>query len=402
MKTERAATKNTAAALIVETVEKRSQMTEFIRMPYSIYRDDKNWTPPLEADVRKTLDPRKHPFLEFGKVKLFLARRADRVVGRIAAVVDPRFNEYHGTNYGFFGFFECIDDIDVARALFEAAEDYLDAYGFETVIGPMSYSTNYDCGILVSGFDVHPGVMMPHNPEYYPRLLEECGFRKEKDLWSWDIPMQEDCVAPAEAVFADKILQNGKDTRSRSDITVRPMDFKHYDADLAKLRKIYCSAWSDNWGFVPTTNNEFQYMGKQLKPLMKPEFALIAEFNGQPVATAIAFFDPGPALRAARGRMTRFGLPIGLFHLLRADKTARRLRFILLGIVAEHRYPGLAPMMIEDVYRAAYRLGYRDPMEGSWILENNRGLNRLIEDLGGILVRKHRIYSRAMHRTRGA
>jgi hypothetical protein len=136
-----------------------------------------------------------------------------------------------------------------------------------------------------------------------------------------------------------------------------------------------------------------------LKPLTKPEFALIAEFNGKPVATAIAFFDPGPALRAARGRMTRFGLPIGLFHLLRAGKTARRLRFILLGIVAESRYPGLAPMLIEDVYTAAHRLGYRDHMEASWILENNRGLNRLIEDLGGILVRKHRIYGRPMSRT---
>jgi hypothetical protein len=382
------------STVIVEAVTRRSQVTEFIRMPYEIYRGDDKWTPPLETDLRTMLDPRKHPFFEFGSADLFLARRDGRVAGRIAAVNDPRFNEYQRTRYGFFGFFECVDDVEVARALFDAVEERLGRHDFEALLGPMSYTTNYDCGLLIDGFHRHPGILTPYNPPYYAHLLADCGFRKEKDLWSWDQDVTDGLEPPEGDEYLRKIVHTAEAIRADPNITVRQARIDDFVNEFALVREVYNAAWSHNWGFVPTTEREFEFIARQLKPLVRPGLALIVEDAGEAVGIGVAFIDPGPALRAAGGRLFRYGLPLGLLPLLRVGRTARRVRVIVLGIKPHHRYVGVAPALVVELRRAAYRLGYRDPLEASWILENNRGLNRLIEAMGSERVRTHRVFRR--------
>ncbi|MFF1874797.1 N-acetyltransferase [Kitasatospora herbaricolor] len=368
-------------------------MTEFIRLPYTIYHGDPNWTPPLERELRSFLDPRRGPFFEFGTAKLFLAYQAGKAVGRIAAVIDPRFNARQEASTGFFGFFESIDDTAVAGALLRAASEFLARHGLRSVMGPMSFSANYDCGLLVDAFDTGPGVMMPHNPPYYPALLQECGFSAEKDLWSWEVPVT-DSVVPEAIAVPQRMSRLAESARARAGVVIRQMDLGRFDAELARVRELYNHAWQGNWGFVPMTDREFSFIGHQLKPMMRPELSLMAEVEGKPVAFAIAFVDPGPALRAAGGHLARRGVPTGLYHLLRAGRTAERVRIITLGAVGDRRTAGIAVALCIDLVRGAHRLGYREPLEASWILEDNHGLNRMIASVGGRRTRTHRIYRR--------
>jgi hypothetical protein len=382
-----------AHGITVRPVEHRSQVTEFIRLPYAIYDRDPSWTPPLERDLRSFLDPRRGPFFEFGTAKLFLAYQAGKAVGRIAAVIDPRFNAHHDASTGFFGFFESVDDTAVAAALLRAASGFLAEQGFTSVMGPMSFSANYDCGVLVDGFEAGPAVMMPHNPRYYPALLEDCGFSAEKDLWSWDVPVT-DTVVPESIAVSQRMSRLADAARAREGVVIRQMDLGNFEAELTRVRDLYNRAWTGNWGFVPMTDREFSFVGRQLKPLMRPELSLMAEVEGEPVAFGIAFVDPGPALRAARGRLARRCVPTGLYHILRAGHTARRVRIITLGAAGDRRMAGIAVALCIDLVRGAHRLGYHEPLEASWILEDNHGLNRMIATVGGRKVRTHRIYRR--------
>ncbi|HEY0094732.1 MAG TPA: N-acetyltransferase, partial [Archangium sp.] len=219
----------------VTPVRSSADRTAFIRLPYSIYKGDPNFVPHLEMERRDFMDRRKHPFFEFGEVEFYLARRAGKVVGRIAAVSNPRYNEFQGTNVGFFGLFECVNDAGVARVLFEAAAGWLRAKGFTSVIGPMSYSTNGEVGTLIEGFSTPPAIMTTYNPSWYPALIEACGFTKAKDLYAWELSSS---TPPPEKVarIAEKI-------RQREGVTVRPVDMKQFDAEVARVKAMYNAAW---------------------------------------------------------------------------------------------------------------------------------------------------------------
>jgi GNAT superfamily N-acetyltransferase len=371
----------------VTPVRGGSDRTAFIRFPYSIYQGNPHWVPPLEMERRDFLDPRKHPFFEFGEVELFLARRGKQVVGRIAAVNNPRYNEFHGTNAGFFGLFECVDDAGVARALFEAASAWLRAKGFTSVVGPMSYSTNYECGLLIEGFDMPPAVMMAYNPPYYAALIEACGFTKAKDLFAWELSSS---VAPPE-----KVARVAEKIRQREGVTVRPVEMRHFDAEVAKVKALYNSAWEKNWGFVPMTEREFDHLARELKQMVRPELALVAEVKGEPVAFALTLPDANEALKAANGRLTQFGLPIGLIKLLLAVRRIRRLRLVLLGTKEGYRRRGLDAILYLDTLRKARELGYSGG-EISWTLEDNHLVNRAIESMGGKRSKLYRVYERPL------
>jgi GNAT superfamily N-acetyltransferase len=361
--------------------------TAFIRFPYSLHRGDAHWVPPLEMERRDFIDPRKHPFFEFGEVELFLARREGRVVGRIAAVSNPRYNAFQETNAGFFGLFECVNDVDVARPLLEAASHWLRARGFTSVIGPMSYSTNYEVGTLIEGFDRPPAVMMAYNPPYYPTLLEACGLSKAKDLYAWELSSS---VEPPE-----KVVRVAEKIRQREGVTVRPVDLSRFDAEVAQVKEMYNSAWERNWGFVPMTEGEFDHLARDLKQMVRPELALVAEVKGEPVAFALTLPDANEALKAANGRLTRFGLPIGLVKLLLAARRIRRLRLILLGIKEGYRRRGLDAILYLDTLRKARELGYEGG-EISWTLEDNHLVNRAIESMGGQRTKTYRVYEKPL------
>jgi GNAT superfamily N-acetyltransferase len=376
-----------SALVEVTPVRTSAERTLFIRFPATVYRGDPNWVPHLEMERRDFMDPRKHPFFEFGEVEFFLARREGQVVGRIAAVNNPRYNEFQKTNVGFFGLFECVNDVGVARSLFDAAAGWLRARGFTSVLGPMSYSTNYEVGLLIEGFSTPPTIMTTYNPTWYPALLEACGFTKAKDLYAWELSSS---TPPPE-----KVARVAEKIRQREGVRVRPVSLKDFDAEVARIKALYNAAWENNWGFVPMTEHEFDHLAKELKQMVRPELTLVAEVKGEPVGFALTLPDANEALKAANGRLTTFGLPIGLAKLLLASRRIRRLRLILLGTVAGYRRRGLDAILYLDTLRTARELGFEGG-EISWTLEDNHLVNRAIESMGGQRSKTYRVYERPL------
>lgn len=369
----------------IAPVRSAADRTAFIRLPSWLYRGDPHFVPHLEMERRDFLDPRKHPWFEFGKAELFLARRNGQAVGRIAALNDPRYNDFHQTQLGFFGLFECIDDAGVARALFEAAATWVKAQGFPQMMGPMNFSTNYECGVLVEGFDSPPVIMLTYNPRYYPALYEACGFTQAKDLWAWELSSS---VPPPE-----KVVRIAEKMRQREGIVVRSVNLKDFEGEVRRLKEIYNAAWEKNWGFVPMTEREFDHLAREMKPMVVQDLLLLAEVKGEPVAFSMTLPDANIALKAAGGRLTTFGLPIGLAKLLLASRKIKRLRLVTLGIKEGFRRRGIDAILYLDTLKTAQRLGYTGG-EISWTLEDNHLVNRAIESMGGRKYKTYRIYER--------
>jgi GNAT superfamily N-acetyltransferase len=352
----------------------------FIRFQYEIYRGDPNFVPPLLMERHEFLDPSRNPFFRHADVTLFLASRGGKTVGRIAAVEDRSYNAFHGTRVAGFGLFECVDDPGVAAALFAAVRKWAHWRGLRSLLGPMSFSSNYEFGLLVEGFEGPPYVMTPYNPPGYPGLLEACGLRKAKDLYGYYRSAR---VPPPERFVrvADKI-------RNHAGIAVRSLDLRSYPAEVARIKGIYNSAWERNWGFVPMSDAEFDRLARDLRPILRPELCLIAEDQGEPVAFSLTVPDVNQALRHAGGRLTRFGLPLGLASLLWHQRRVRRVRLMALGVKEGWRRRGLDAVMVVESIRRTDRLGYEGG-EVSWTLEDNDLINRAIEGTGA---RRHRVW----------
>jgi hypothetical protein len=375
------------ADVTITPVQSAADRDAFIKFPYALYAGDPNWVPPLEMERRDFLNPKRNPWFEFGKAELFLARRAGKVIGRIAGVNDPHYNDFHGTRLGFFGMFECVNEPGVARGLFDAAAAWVHAQGFTEMMGPVNFSTNYDCSVLVEGFDASPVVMMAYNPRYYPDLYEACGLEKAKDLWAWELSAS---VPPPEKVsrVAEKI-------RQREGVVVRPVRMDDFANEVRRIKDIYNAAWEKNWGFVPMTEHEFDHMARELKQMVVPDLLLMAEVKGEPVAFSMTVPDANVALKAAGGRITKYGLPIGLAKLLMASRKIKYLRLITLGIKEGYRKRGIDAILYLDTLKTARRLGYTGG-EISWTLEDNHLVNRAIESMGGRKYKTYRLYQKAI------
>src|SRR5690606_5052883 len=289
-----------SAAVTVRPVADRADLNRFIRFPWRIYANDPVWVPPLLSDLKTVLDRRRHPFHQHADVEYFLARRGDEVVGRIAAIVNHRHNEFHEERTGFFGFFECIDDADVAGALLETAEAWLRERGMERVYGPESFSTNEESGLglLVDGFDKPPVIMMAHTPPYYPKLVEGAGYVKAKDLLAYWLDDQR----PPE-----RLVRGVERLRQAERVKLRTLNLKDFAGEVARIKDIYNSAWERNWGFVPMTDAEFDHLARQLRPVVNPRLCAIAEVDGEPVGFALALPELNHALKHVDGRL----LPLG-------------------------------------------------------------------------------------------
>ena len=377
-----------AGDVVVSPVRTDAEKKEFILFQYEIYRGNPHFVPPLLMDRENFLNQKKNPWFEFGRCELFLARRGGKVVGRIAGVDDPRYNEFHSTKVGWFGLFECIDDAAVAKALFDAAEGWVRSRGYSEVMGPASFSSNGEWAFLADAYDRAPALMMPYNPAYYLTLAEKCGYAKVKDLWAWDIDVT--CSPPEKVVrIAEKIKQ-------REGIRVRPANLKDWDAEVHRIKEIYNAAWEKNWGFVPMTDKEFDALGKELKMVLNPELVLFAEVNGQPVAFCITVPDANQAIKKANGRLMTFGvLPVGLVKMLLELKRIKSGRLIALGIRKEFRKRGLDSIMVLETFLAAKRLGWHGG-EISWTLEDNDMVNRAIEVFGSNRSKTYRVFGKQL------
>jgi hypothetical protein len=373
--------------LDISPVASKRDFRAFIGLPWQVYDREKHpqWIPPLRLMVEEALDTRKNPFYKRADRELFLARRDGRVVGRIAAIENRAHNEFHRDRVGFFGFFECEDDQEAASALLAAAEGWLQSRGLDTMRGPMSPSTNHECGLLVRGYRFEPTFLTPWNPRYYPTLLEGAGFAGVKDLLAYFIPMADERFA-----LPPEFEEHAKRALERSSVTFRDLDLKHFDREIELCWEVYNSAWEENWGFVPMTREEFLYMAKELKPLLVPEFAFFAEVNGAPAGFMIVVPDFNQVFKRIRtGRL----LPTGIFKLLLGKRRLRSGRVILLGVKREYRTRSIFQLFGHEVYRRGRAYGAVGA-EASWVLEDNELMNKPLRALGAKEYRRWRIYER--------
>jgi GNAT superfamily N-acetyltransferase len=312
-------------------------------------------------------------------VEFFLARHGGRTVGRVAGILDKTYNRVHEEKAGFFGFYESMDDGDVARALLTRARGWVFDRGAEIMRGPVNPSTNYECGMLVEGFDASPVIMMTYNPRYYPVLMDQVGLRKAKDLLAYYVGTKEFDAAKIGRV-ADRVV-------ATNSIRVRPINVKDFDADVAKVWEVYNKAWIRNWGFIPMSREEFFAMGKEMKQILKPDLVLIGEVNGRVVGFALALPDINRALKPAGGKL----FPTGLFKILYHQRSIKTIRVLALGVIEEYRTSGIAAAFYAELFRRGRRLGYCD-CEMSWILEDNILMTRSLELMGAKPYKTYRIY----------
>lgn len=351
---------------------------EFLHFPFKLYDKNPYWVPPLLKDIR-TQFSHQNPFFRHGEVAPFIAKSDGNTAGRITAIYNSAHINFWGERAGFFGFFECIDNLEVASALIEKVKQWLREKGMMLLRGPMNFSTNEECGLLIEGYDSSPMIMMPYNFPYYQRLLEGCGLRKAKDLFAYIIDMPES--------LPEKILRVGE-IAQRHDIKVRHIDIKSFRQEMDVFKALYNSAWQKNWGFVPITEEELGYIARRLKPIIIPELTLIAEYKGVPVGFMILLPDFNYVLKKVGGRL----LPFGIFKALWYSKKIKDLRLMLLGIKEGFRRQGVDALLFIEGFKAVKRMGCYKWVEFSWVLEDNTPVQRLIELSDGKLYKTYRIY----------
>lgn len=369
------------ADVVVEPVESRSQQKRFLRLPWRIYADDPCWMPPLLHSQEELLGFRPHPFYEKSKCRSFLARRGGRDVGRITAIVNAGHNERYGEQRGFFGFFESEDDPAAARALFGIATDWLQSQGMVTIRGPVNPSLNYECGLLIEGFDTPPFFMMTHARPYYAELVEANGFSKIEDLYAfWG---QISMLASLDSKLG--VMVAG--VKERFGVTVRPLDRSRFDDEVRMFLEIYNSSLSGTWGFVPLTPGEVKHLAASLKHLIVPELALVAEVNGRPVGTVFCLLDYNPRIKAISGRL----FPFGFIRLLWNKRGIKRMRVISTNVVPEYQAWGVGLVLTAALVRPVLDWGMEEA-EFSWVLESNHLSKRTLERGGALVTKKYRIY----------
>jgi hypothetical protein len=368
--------------------DSRRDVSRFIDVPWRLFdrRTYPAWVPPLRLSVKDAIDDRKNPFYENASRQLFLAIRDGKLVGRIAAIENRAHNRFHQDRVGFFGFFESVDDPAVAGALFDAAEAWLKARGLDTMRGPMNPSTNQECGLLIEGFDAHPVFMTNWNPPYFVPLMDGAGFVKAKDLYGYWFSVS----GPDRVPLPPRFEALARRAVTESGVTFRDIDISRFHEEVDVLWEIYNSAWEKNWGFVPMTRAEFVHTAKDLKPLVDPRLAFVAEVNGKPAGVMVNLLDYSHAQVAiGNGRL----FPFGFLKLLTAKRTLKSGRMMVLGIKAEHRTRSILPLFIHELVRRAEMMNAVGG-EASWILEDNLQMVRTMELIKAPLYRKWRIYDR--------
>lgn len=357
------------------------RIDDFIRFPLQLYSKDPFFVPELNREMRVHFSE-KNPFFRHADVKYFLALKNGTISGRIAAFVNRSHNEFHNDKAGFFGFFDSVNDPTVSNALFDRASEFLRGRGMKSLVGPMNFSTNEECGFLLEGFDEPPFLMMPYNYSYYNDLSEKYGLKKAKDLFAYIYHVQDDMP---EKVYRGAIIAE------KRGITARPINMKRFLDDMMVFREVYHSAWGNNWGFIPMTKEELRYSADRLKQIIVPDLALIAEKDGEPVGFFGLVPDFNFVLKYMKGKLNPLTIAKALYY----SRKIRGLRIMLLGIKKEYRNKGVEGVLYKNAW-PAIKKGRYERIEFSWILEDNIPVQRTIELFGGRLYKKYRIYEKAL------
>ncbi|MBA4144801.1 MAG: hypothetical protein C0523_03475 [Cytophaga sp.] len=370
----------------IEKVDSKSKLKAFIDFPHDLYKDDAHYVPELFIAQRDLLTPGKHPFHDHSIIELYLAYKDDRLAGRIAAIWNRNHNTFNKTTDGFFGFFDTINDQEVAGTLLDKASEWVKQNGANTLIGPVNFSTNETCGLLIEGYDSAPFAMMTYNKPYYETLLNHYGLTRKVDLLAHQFAGDQADHKPV------RMLDTLTRRLNQKGITIRSVRIKDFKEEVKRIHEVYNSAWDKNLGFVPMTAAEFEYLAKDLKLLIDTDFCLVAEHEGKIAGFALAIPNINEVLiRIKRGRL----FPFGLFKLLFGLKKIKSVRIIALGVVDKYRKLG-----IEACFYASFILAYRKKRftaaEASWVLENNTLMNNALMQMEAIPYKKYRIYEKAL------
>lgn len=374
-----------AAPLRITPVHSAADRERFITFPWQVYRGaarDELWVPPLLHERREYLDPERGPFYRHADVQLFLAWRGDRLAGTVSAHINHLHDQTHGERMGFFGFFEALDDPEAAAALLAAAAEWVRLRGAQALRGPMNFSINDECGLLVEGFDAPPVAMMTYNPRRYVEYIERFGLRKLADLYAW---LLEDADPPPAA--GARLARVAALARRRSAMTIRRLRMRDFDAEVARGWQLYNRAWAANWGAVPMTGEEFRYLARSFKPFLDPDLLVLAEVGGELAGLLIAVPDLNIPLRRMDGTLLPTGWARFLWHRRKIDT----LRVLIMGVLPEYRRRGIDAVLYQEALTAARRNGYRRA-ELSWIVESNAVMNNTLAALGARRYKTYRIY----------
>ena len=369
----------------IRQVTGKKSLETFIRIPWSIYKDDPNWVPPLLKERKDALSS-KHPYFKHASWRAWVAYRGDTPVGRISAQIDNLHQQRYDNNTGFFGMIEAPDDHGVFLALFETAENWLRANGMQQVAGPYNLGINQEIGILTEGFDSPPFVMTSHSAAYYGAAIENCGYHKAQEILAYQVDI-DSYTLPA---IMQTLIH-----RSAGRVKVRPINRKNLDADIKVMRDIFNDAWRDNWNFVPFTREEFRVVARELLMIVPKNFLQIAEIDGEAAAFIVLLPDINSVTADLDGRLLPFGWARLLWRL--KVKFPKRCRIPLMGVRQKFQNtifgPTMAYMLIDTIIDIGIAKG-GECVEMSWILEQNKGTRNIIEKFGGKISKRYHMYQK--------
>ena len=364
----------------------------FIALPRKIYADDPNWIAPLDLIVRGKLNRKKNPFFKHGWAQEFIAVEGDQTLGRVLVSDDARFNEEHQSNVGMFGFFDGVNDQNVANALLnEGARVLKEERMRDTLFGPVEFSTNYEYALLIEGFDSPPKIMMTYNPSYYQALLETWGLEKNRDLFSWYFDDTSSAFVEQWKPLVDRL-------QKRHNFTVRPFSLKDFDRDVRRCMEIYDYVRSEwYWGNVSLTQEEIQEYSRTLRSFASPDMVLIAEAEGKPIGFSITVPDFNEASRPLKGSLSWFGVPfLGLVRLNQRMKRVKGARVMVLCVLPEYRRKGVAEKLIVETFNSGYYHLKFDNAELGWTDENNDKITHVLERVGARRFKRYRVYHKKL------
>lgn len=380
------------APLTIRKVESKQDNKAFFEFPWTLYKNDPNWVPPLLSMRHEILDKSKGPAWEYLEGDYFAAWRGDQIVGTIAAYINHRHNEFHDERIGFFGAFECYEDPEAAQALLQTAVDWVGAKGYPIIRGPQTFTTHEDVGLLIENF-TRPILLMPYNPPYYQGFIEKAGFAKAMDMVSFSLEKPE----VLQSGLMERLGRISQAVMRRNKVTVRPFNNKDRDAEFRLIKELYNFGWEKNWGFVPLTERELNGMIESLSTFLDPRLVYFAYVNDQPAGFILGIPDFNQVLHKAYARP---GTP-EIISLLRAlyywkvKPVITWSRVPLMGVRAEYRNKGVDATMYYHLLRTIVMDTPYPFSDSGWVLETNKDMVGIVDNFGGKVYKRYRLYERS-------
>ncbi|MCP4147228.1 MAG: hypothetical protein GY757_05710 [bacterium] len=364
---------------VVPIENTKKNIKTFVKLAWKIYKDNEFWPSPIIADQVKFIH--NGPYHEVGVMQPFLAFLDDELVGRIIAHFDKRHNDYFKEKRGCIGFFECIDNKDVSRALFNAAEKWLLDQAMEWVEGPLNFMVYDAPGILMDDYDAVPALQLGYSLPYYPGLYTDFGFEKSVD-WNAYLFTKGFEIPKVYYKIRDRVLE----AQGKEGLVLRNLNLKEYDSECKHIFKVFNKAWDKNWGHYPLTENQFQFFADELKQVINPELAMIADYGEKTAGFILSYVDVGPALKKANGRL----YPFGLIKMFLAARKIKRLKTVLVGVIPEYRKRGLEVYFILETIERALKMKLEEA-DLSLIVETNSDMIKSLKHLGAKKYKTYRI-----------